>query len=77
MLKLKTKRKQFVCFEGIDVIKAREALGLTQSEVARKCNWSLNSLFNLEHPEKYIVIPDDFNVVIESNFALLQGALKK
>lgn len=77
MPKLKTRNKQFVCFEGIDVIKAREALGLTQREMARICFWGINFQVRHEQPVEYIVIPDNAHIIHQSTFELLLEALTK
>ena len=74
---LKTKREKFVCFEGIEIVKAREALGLTQGEMAERCDWSIHFQVNHEQPVKYIVIPDDAKIMYQSTYQLLLDALKE
>jgi len=74
---LKTMNKQFVCFQGIDVVRAREELGLTQREMAAQCFWGVHFQAKHEQPVEYIVIPDNANIIHQSTFQLLLDALKK
>lgn len=77
MPKLKTKHKKFVCFDGIEIVKLREALGLTQHEMAERCFWSINFQVKHEQPFEHIVIPDNAHIIRQSTYQLLLDAFKE
>lgn len=47
---LKVHRKEAYYFDGVDLTKAREKLGLTQEQFAEKCKWSQTNQYQLELP---------------------------
>jgi predicted transcriptional regulator len=51
MAKLKVHSETRLYFWGVDLTKAREELGLSQEEFARKCNWTQQNQQHLELPE--------------------------
>lgn len=77
MPKLKTKHKKFVCFEGFELVKLRESLGLTQHEMAERCYWSHTFQAKQEQPVEHIVIPDNAHIIRQSTYELLLDALKE
>lgn len=48
---LKTHRRPGDCYYGFELVKAREALKLTQEEFAALCGWSQQNQQQLELPE--------------------------
>ena len=50
MVKLKIHTKSILYFTGLDMVKAREQLGLTQEEFAFKCGWKQQNQQQLEAP---------------------------
>lgn len=49
--KLKVHVKEQFFFSGLDLVKTREALNLSQGEFARKCGWSQQNQQQLELPD--------------------------
>lgn len=47
---LKIHFKQEAYFSGIDLVKVRENLGLTQAAFAKRCGWSQQNQSHLELP---------------------------
>lgn len=47
---LKVHKKETFYFDGVELTKAREALGLTQEQFAIQCDWSQANQTQLELP---------------------------
>lgn len=48
-------RKKFRITEGIDIVRAREELGLTQDELAERCGKTQRWVSWVERPEPHII----------------------
>ena len=50
MTKLRVQVREQIFFSGVEMVKAREALGLSQGEFAQKCGWTQQNQQQLELP---------------------------
>ena len=75
MARIKTKTVKCKTFNGADITKARESVGMYQKDIALKCSVSINKQRRFEEPVRFIVIPQGCKVIDEGSFRLMQEAL--
>jgi transcriptional regulator with XRE-family HTH domain len=55
---------------GLDIVRAREYLGLTQAEFAAKCGWTQQEQSHLEAADGHQVMPDHVKTILSVIHAL-------
>lgn len=75
MARIRTKTVKFKTFNGADVSKARESVGMYQKDMALKCSVGINKQRRLEESVRFIVVPQGYKVIDEGSLRLMQGAL--